>query len=146
MSEELEEIGIIEKLLQTMKKVGKKKVINALSELYDTKITNYDDSIISFIKEKVCESYKIDPSGLNKSYLVDDFYISRNMIIVLIKKHLNINHVTVSKIFGKKGHTLVSNALSDFKNKNERIKEHRIYLEIYNQINLEVEEFKKKIQ
>lgn len=145
MSEEIEEIGIIEKLLLTIKKVGRKKVINTLSELYDTKTTNYDDSIISFIKEKVCESYKINEDGLTKSYLVDDFYIARNMIIVLIKKHLNINHTSVSKLFGKKGHTLVSNALSDFKNKNERIKEHRIYIEIYNSIDSQVEDLKKQI-
>ena len=58
MSEELEEIGIIEKLYQTIKKVGRNKVITTLSELYENKTTNYDDSVISFIRKKVCESYQ----------------------------------------------------------------------------------------
>jgi chromosomal replication initiation ATPase DnaA len=145
MTEEKEIVDLVAKLYKTFKKVGVRNVLNALDGLCRGNINSYDENIISFIKTKVCESFKVETEELNKSFLSNDIYLCRSMSMVLIKKHLNLSHLEISNIFGNKNHTIVSHALSDFKNKNERIKEHKFYLENYNRIYEEVVKYKQTL-
>jgi chromosomal replication initiation ATPase DnaA len=145
MSEEKEIVEVVSKLYKTFKKVGVKNVMTALEKLCRSGINNYDQKVIDFIKNKVCLSFNVNPSDLNKSFLSSELFTSRSMVMVLVKKHLNLSHLEVSNLFDNKNHSIVSHALTDFKNKNEKIKEHKIYLDYYKAIDIDIEIYKQKI-
>ncbi len=146
MEEEKETLQVIDQFCKTLKKVGVTKVKNALNELYRNRLKDYDDKIVSLIKKSVCESFSIEESEMGKPYLTEIVFICRTMCIILIKKHVNMSHIDISNIFGKKNHSIVSHALTDFKNKNERIKEHKIFLDTYNQIDKKIIDFKQTLK
>lgn len=144
--EEKETLEVIDQFCKTLKKVGTTKVKNALAELYRNKLKDYDDKIVYFIKKNVCEFFSIDESDMNKPYLTEIVFICRTIAIILIKKHVNLSHIDISNLFGKKNHSIVSHALTDFKNKNERIKEHKIFLDAYNDIDKKIIDFKQTLK
>lgn len=144
--EERETLEVIDQFCKTLKKVGTTKVKNALAELYRSRLKDYDDKIVCFIKKNVCDAFSIDESEMNKPYLTEIVFICRTMSIILIKKHINMSHIDISNIFGKKNHSIVSHALTDFKNKNERIKEHKIFLDAYNEIDKKIIDFKQTLK
>ena len=146
MTEEKEIVDLVAKLYRTFKKVGVQRVVSALDVLCRKNIDNYESKVISFIKLKACEAYGVNEDDMNRSVIMYDAFDCRDLIIVLTKKHLDIKHLQLSALFGKKGHSLVSRALNDFKNKNEKIKEHKIYLENYAKINPEIDNYKQTIK
>lgn len=146
MTEEKEIVDLVAKLYRTFKKVGVQRVVSALDGLCRSKISNYESQLISFIKDKSCEIYGINEGEINKSFVTNDVHSCRDLIIVLVKKHLDMKHIEISALFSNKGHTLVSRALSDFKNKNERIKEHKFFLESYNSIDVEIDKYKQTLK
>lgn len=143
MTEEKETVEVAKHFLKALKKVGTKRVVSALQNLYKQKISEYDNKIIDYIIEKVCFAYEIKEHELNGSTVTGDALVSRNMIVVLIKKHLRLKHEEVSVIFNKKGHAMVSHAITDFKGKNERVKEDKIYMDHFSQVDSMITNYKK---
>jgi len=145
MQDQKEVINAIEKFCKVIRKLGSKQVIKVLSELYRDNINDYDDKIVDFIKSETCKAFSIEPESLLKSHATEEVIICRNMSMVLVKAHLDLTHAFISKLFNKKGHVIVSQALNDFKNKNPKIKDHKFFLDTYDSINLLVIEYKEKL-
>jgi chromosomal replication initiation ATPase DnaA len=83
---------------------------------------------------------------MKKPYLTENVFVCRTISIILIKKHVDLSHIDISNVFGKKNHSIVSHALTDFKSKNERIKEHKIFLDAYNEIDKKIIDFKQTLK
>ena len=146
MEEEKETLKVIHQFSKTLKKVGATKVKNALTELYRNRLKDYDDKIVSFIKKSVCSAFSVDENDMKKPYLTENVFVCRTISIILIKKHVDLSHIDISNVFGKKNHSIVSHALTDFKSKNERIKEHKIFLDTYNEIDKKIIDFKQTLK
>jgi chromosomal replication initiation ATPase DnaA len=146
MSDTKELLGAVKQFCKTLEKVGLKKVLSTLSDLYRDDITDYDDKIISFIVDESCLVYKISKEELQKSRLSGDHFDCRDMIMILIKNDLNLPHIEISKIFGIDNHVRVSLAISGFNNKNPRIREDNIFLENYKAVESKLIEYKKIIK
>jgi len=146
LSDEIETLKVIDQFCKTIKKIGAKRVTKALHELYKDKIEDYDLRVVNFIKENVCLNFLVSESSLNKPYLTADLFVCRSMSIVLIKKHLDLKNSQIANFFNKNNHTIVSHAITDFQNKNERIKEHKLFLEIYAKLDNEILKFKETLK
>ena len=143
MTEEKETVEVAKHYFKALKKAGPKRVISALQNLHKQKISEYDNKVIDYIIESVCNAYEIKEHELNGNTVTGDALVSRNMVVVLIKKHLRLKHEEVSVIFNKKGHAMVSHALRDFKGKNERIKEDKIYIDHFFKVDSMISNYKK---
>jgi chromosomal replication initiation ATPase DnaA len=143
---EKEMLQVIDRFCKTVKKVGSKKVLDTLENLYRRKPDNFEEKIIDFIKSECCSEFDILETDMYKSVVTDNAFVCRKMSMVLIKQHLDISHVNISILFGKKGHVYVSKSLSEHKLKNEKIKDDRVYLESYKRVNDKVIDYKNKFK
>lgn len=146
MSEQKELLKTVDLFCKTIRKIGLKKVIRAMDTLYRQKTDDYDTNIIEFIIQKSCEDFGISDSDIHKNRVSGKSFVCRNIVIVLIHKYCNIDQIRISNLFNKKTHVTVSHAISDFRNKNEKIKDDRIYMEHYNRINDKVVIYKETLK
>lgn len=144
MTNNIDTVQVVESFCKTLKKVGYRKVMNAMRSLCSDATTDKELELEDFIINTACNYYKINEDDLKQNYSTPEVFVCRNLIIVLLKKHGTKTHAEISKIFNKKGHAMVSHALSDFKNKNYKIKADSNYLSAYDTINQEVLKFKRR--
>lgn len=138
-----EVIAIIKRLAKTIKKVGVKKVVAALDELNTEEgFIEAHKSLIKYIQKETSKEFQVSPDDMKKKNIRGTTFEARTMCFVLLKKHLDLRHEDVVAIFGGKNHSLVSNALRDFKGLNYEVKKDRKFLEIFQVLDKKVEEQK----
>lgn len=143
---EAEVISLVKELAKTIKKVGVKKVYRALSEINaETNSTNIHTQIINYTIDETCKEFKVSKLDIKKKNIRGNIIEARAMCFIVLKKHLDIKHQDIAKIFGRANHTLVSNALNTFKKLNAEFKRDRIFLERFQKIDKKVENHKNLI-
>ena len=134
---------IIKRLAKTIKKVGVKKVVAALDELNGEEgFIEAHKSLIKFIIKETSTSFKVNPEDLKRKNMRGISVDARSMCFVLLKKYLDLTHQDIAGIFGSKNHSLVSNALRDFRGLNYDTKIDRKFLDVFTEVDKKVEEQK----
>ena len=143
---ETEVITLVKELAKTIKKVGVKKVYKVLNEINEeTKHNNIHHQIITFTINETCKEFQVSKSEIKKKNIRGNIIEARAMCFIILKKHLDIKHEDIAKLFGRANHTLVSNALNSFKQLNAQLKKDRIFLERFQRIDSKVEKHKNLI-
>jgi chromosomal replication initiation ATPase DnaA len=143
---ESEVISLVKELAKTIKKVGVRKVYKVLNDINDeTKSNSIHHQIIIYTINQTCKEFQVSKSEIKKKNIRGNIIEARAMCFIILKKHLDLKHEDIAKLFGRSNHTLVSNALNNFKHLNAQIKKDRIFLEKFQLIDSKVEKHKNLI-
>ena len=135
-------IETITEFQKALKKLGTKKMIRELRNMQtENSLTSYESSLTEFIIKTTCDEFKVNKHQLFQSYVSGNLLDARTICIIQIKKHLNHKHLAIAKLFKKKSHVLVSDALKDMQEKNPKISYDKIFLERFNNIDTAINEF-----
>lgn len=132
MTEETEIIKLVKAIHKATKSVGIKSLISKVNELNIGKPSSevYDEIVSATLKKYGIQS-EIE---LHKKYVSAKAKNARTTCILLAIKYTSLSHAEIAYRF-KKSHPMVSHALTEYKNMSEKIKEHREFMAIYNQLN-----------
>tara|TARA_R110002020_G_scaffold44348_5_gene127998 strand:- start:91 stop:549 length:459 start_codon:yes stop_codon:yes gene_type:complete len=137
---ETEVISLVKELAKTIKKVGIKKVYKVLNEINDeSKYDTLHHQLITYTIDITCQEFQVSKIDIKKKNIRGNIIEARAMCFIVLKKHLDVKHEDIAKIFGRANHTLVSNALNSFKQLNSMVKKDRIFLERFQKIDGMVE-------
>lgn len=141
-----EVITLVKRLATTIKKVGVKKVVDALDELNTEEgFVEAHQSLIKYILNETSTVFQINPEDMKRKNIRGTAYDARAMCFILLKKQLDLNHKDIAGLFGKKNHTLVSHALTYFNNLDYDVKTDRKFLEAFQEINTKVTAQREKL-
>ena len=137
-------------VIKLFSKAIKKKVIKQVVALHDEidtekKYKQTELELIKFIKKETSQSFQVSPTDLSRKNIRGTAVEARSMCFVLIKKYLNYKHTDIAHLFNSKNHSLVSNAIKEFRELNYEVKKDRRFLEIYTDIDKKTEEFKNNL-
>lgn len=118
------------------------RIKNKIAELYDT--DENQQKLIEFIIFKVLDAYQITRHELFHSKNRNGSTDARNTCYVLFHKHLDINQKDIGKLFNK-SHTVVNLAIKKLRDMNKTIKVEREFLEKYEAITKEIDDYKVSI-
>ena len=94
-------ITVIKGLAKTIKKVGVKKVVAALDELNtEEDFIEAHKSLIKYILRETSQQFKVSSEDLKRKNIRGTTVDARAMCFVLLKKHLDLKHTDIAKIFG----------------------------------------------
>ena len=142
-STENEVITIIRRLAKTIKKVGVKKVVAALDELNTEEgFIEAHKMLIKFILKETATSYQLNSEDLKRKNIRGITIDARSMCFVLLKKHLDLTHADIALIFGSRNHSMVSSALSAYRDLDYDIRADRKFIEIFKDVDKKVVEQK----
>jgi chromosomal replication initiation ATPase DnaA len=142
MSETKEIKEVVELLCDALRKYGKKKIIKSFSLIQSQMIEDNNHVLIDMIIDESCKSYNINKSELFKDRISTDATPVKELSISLIKKHTNLSHDKISQIFAYKNRNEVSKCLTSFKNKSKTYKPDVEFIQFYNSIDENVNNFK----
>jgi|TARA_R110000787_G_scaffold11722_5_gene38434 chromosomal replication initiation ATPase DnaA len=142
-SAEDEVITIIKRLAKTIKKVGVKKVVAALDELNTEEgFIEAHKTLIKFVLKETSTSFKVNSEDLKRKNIRGVTVDARSMCFVLLKKHLDLTHSDIALIFGSRNHSMVSNALTAYRDLDYDIRADRKFIEIFKDVDKKVDEQK----
>jgi len=138
-----EVILLVKRLAKTIKKVGVKKVVAALDELNTEEgFIEAHQVLIKLVIAKTSAKFQVNPDELKRKNIRGSLVDCRSMCFVLLKKHLELKHTDVANLFGCKNHSLVSKALSEFKDLDYNVKTDRKYIDIFQEVDKVIAEQK----
>lgn len=131
-------LKMINVLHQKLKSFGVKDVLTHLSGL-ETKKT--DDKVLEdIIVSEVCKKYNVQQNDVKRSYVKGEASLARIVIIALLKKHTKYKleqiAFSLNKTTPNSAHVIVSRSLKTFKGFQSNIKHERIALEIFNDVDV----------
>jgi chromosomal replication initiation ATPase DnaA len=136
-------ITVIKGLAKTIKKVGVKKVVAALDELNtEEDFIEAHKSLIKYILRETSQQFKVSSEDLKRKNIRGTTVDARAMCFVLLKKHLDLKHTDIAKIFGSNNHSMVSTAIKSYNTLDYDIRADRKFIEIYKDVDKKVEEKK----
>lgn len=139
-------IDLIKGIETTIKKVGVKRFLELLKQIDpNLSVSERDKLLCDFIIAQTCDYKSVRFEDLRKPKLQGDPRDTRTLCIVLLKHHLGLRHEQISSMFGRNGHTLVSHAMREYSDMDEKIKPHREWLNDFNVLNIQIIEYKNKL-
>jgi chromosomal replication initiation ATPase DnaA len=143
-SNDEEIVFVVKRLARSIKRHGVQKVVAVLDGLNTEEgFIAAHNSLIKFTITECASVFKVKPDSLKRKNIRGAAVIARSMCMVLIKKHLELTHADICGIFGRKTHTLVSQALKEFSELNYDVKTDRKFLDAYQELDKKVEEQKR---
>tara|TARA_Y100001972_G_C7642859_1_gene322979 strand:+ start:635 stop:1093 length:459 start_codon:yes stop_codon:yes gene_type:complete len=129
-------------------KLGYDKLSYKLNEAISTTLGDYETSILSFIIDLVCNDYNLKLKDLKKENIRGIKVEARSMCILLIKKHLNLPHEKIAYLFNRNNHSIVSQAIQDFKTKklSYKVKREQLFVDNYNKYDKKINNYKEFLE
>lgn len=136
---------LMQKFGRVLDLLGIDIVMSTLDQLEQSAPDNYYKEIESFIVSEVCTKYKTTKSNLMKCRIDGDDFLAQNMCLILIKKYLpERSNTKIAKSFGKSA-PAVGRAEKKFSEMNAKIKHEREFIEIYNDLDKRIKNFKQTL-
>lgn len=110
-----------------------------------TSVKDPQKEIVDFIIARCCETYNVKKNEIiTPNWVKKDAVVPRNMAVVLISNHVDGYSIAkIAQLFKKRSPTL-SAVIDEFKGMNPKIKHHREFIENFNNLSEEIEEFKNR--
>ena len=137
-------INLLKAIHNGIKKHGIKKIVKSLNCLdigYSDGI-NYES--LNYITSTVCKTLKVEPYLLYGFESRGNVTIARKLCLLLFRKHLSLSAVESALHFNR-SRQIAHNAENEFGSMSEKNKQHKIFLEIYKDLDEKISEFMLKI-
>jgi chromosomal replication initiation ATPase DnaA len=132
-------VFVVKRLANALNKHGVKRVVAVLDKLNNEEaFIEAHRELISYILNTTAIKFKVNPEDLKKSNVRGMTINARNMCCVLLKKHMELKHADISRLFGSDSHSIVSSAIKQFENLKYDVKADRIIIDIFKDVDEKV--------